>query len=185
MQDKTAIARVKKQRKARSCEGWQLVTVWVPTEADADRIRNLATEMRNRAERLDGLSQEVKTVSFETEARIGQAIAEHGSAAFITPSGAVLDLMTQLANEDDLIGFSRAVVILARAKPSNASYVIAAVPAKISNFIIKHRDVSLAELMAWQRANPDWPERLKQTVRQPIVFAAAVEGMVEDIQSTR
>lgn len=185
MQDKTAIARVKKQREARSSEGWRLVTVWVPTEADADNIRKLATDMRDRAERLDGLSQEVKTVSIETEIRIGQAIAEHGSAAFVSPSGAVLDLMTQLANEDDLIGFSRAVVILARAKPSNAAYVIAAVPAKISNFIIKHRNVSVTELIAWQRTNPDWPERLKQTVREPVVFAAAVDRLVKDIQSSR
>lgn len=121
-------------------------------------------------------------MSLETEARIEQAITEHGSAAYTAPSGAVLDLMTQLVNEDDLIGFSRAVVILARAKPSSAFCVTAAVPAKISNFIIKHRGVSVEEFTAWKRTNPDWPERLKQTVRQPNVFAAVVEGMVKNIQ---
>lgn len=77
------------------------------------------------------------------------------------------------------------MVILARAKPSNASYVIAAVPAKISNFIVKHRDVSVDEFIAWKRTNPDWPERLKQTVRQPNAFAATVEEMIKDIRSSR
>ena len=185
MKDKTATARVKKQREARVSEGWQLVTVRVPTEANAKRVRKLAQDMRDSAERLDGLSEEIETVTIETETRIGQAIAEHGSAAYNTPSGAVLDLLTELANEDDLIGFSRAVVILTRAKPSNASYVIAAVPAKISNFIIKHRSVSPKELTAWTNANPNWPDHLKEAVRRPEKFVPVVENMVRDIQRFR
>lgn len=182
MKDKTAVTRVKKQREARCREGWKLVSVWVPTEVNADRVRKFAKKMRDRAERLDGLSQEVKSVSVETEARIGQAITEQGSAAYTTPSGAVLELMTELANEDDLIGFAQAVVFLARAKPSNARYVIAAVPAKINNFIIQHRDVTIAQLKEWQRTNSDWPEILKQKVRQPNEFVEAVEVMVASIK---
>jgi hypothetical protein len=183
MKDKTATARVRKQREARVSEGWQLVTVWVPTEANAKRVRKLAQDMRDSAERLHGLSKEIRTVTIETEIRIGQAIDEHGSAAYSTPSGAALELLTELANKDDLIGFSQAVVILTRAKPNNASYVIAAVPAKISNFIIKQRSVSPRELIAWTNANSDWPDRLKDAVRRPEKFVRLVEKMVHDIRS--
>src|SRR5689334_5360490 len=62
-----------------------------------------------------------------------KAIADHGSAAYTPPPGAVLDLMTQLAPENDLESFARAFAILARAKPTNAAFVAVAVPAKISD----------------------------------------------------
>ena len=113
----------------------------------------------------------------ETEARIAKAIAEHGSAAYNTPSGTVLDLMTQLADEDDLVSFSRAFVILARAKPANAGFVADAVPAKISNFLIRHRRIDASVLVKWTEANPGWADDLKNAVREPARFEKVVEAM--------
>lgn len=182
MVDRTVVARVKRQREYRVAEGWEQVTVWVPTEADAEDIRKLARERRERAEALQGLSQEVKIVSPETEARIAAAIAEHGSAAYNTPSGAVLDLMTQLAAEDDLPSFSRAVIILARAKPANAAFVTAAVPPKVSNFLIRHRSISPAALMTWTNEHSGWADELKEAVRKPDQFERVVEAMAEAIK---
>lgn len=182
MVDRTVVQRVKNQRDARLLEGWQEVRVWVPSEKDAEDIRNIAADRRAKAEALDGLSKEVPKVSSQTEARIAQAIAEHGSAAYNTPSGAVLDLMTELAGEDDLQGFSRAVVILARAKPANAKFVLARVPAKISNFVIQHRGIAASDLMKWADANPQWPEDLKRSVRDPEQFERIVEAMAESIK---
>jgi hypothetical protein len=182
MTAKTVAERARRQRELRVAEGWQEVKVWVPTEADAEDVRKLAAERRAKAEALYGLSQEVHTVNIETEARIANAIAEQGSAAYTTPSGAVLDLMTQLANEDDLTSFSRAFVILARAKPSNAPFVAAAVPAKISNFLIKHRGIDPSALMKWTQANPSWTEYLKVAVRDPVRFNQVVEAVAQDIK---
>lgn len=183
MADRTVVQRVKNQRDARLLEGWQEVRVWVPSEKDAADIRNIAAERRAKAEALEGLSKEVRKVSPPTEARIARAIAEHGSSAYTTPSGAVLDLMTELAGEDDLRGFSRAVVILARAKPANAKFVIERVPAKVSNFVIRHRGVSATDLMKWAEANPQWPDDLKNSVRDPEVFERVVETMSESIKA--
>lgn len=181
MVDRTIVARTKRQREHRAAEGWHKVTVWVPTEADAVDVRKLARERRKRAEALYGLSEEVKTVTPETEARIAKAMAEHGSAAYTTPSGAVLDLMTQLAEEDDLAGFSRAVVILARAKPANAAFVTAAVPGKVTNFLIRHRGINPAALMKWTSKHPGWADDLKQAVRRPDQFKRVVEAMAEAV----
>ncbi len=182
MADRTVVKRVKAQRDVRLLEGWQEVRVWVPTEQDADDVRNLAAERRAKAEALTGLSKEVPKVTPQTEARIAGAIALHGSAAYTTPSGAVLDLMTELANEDDLQGFSRAVVILARAKPANARYVIDSVPAKISNFVIRHRGISATDFMNWAKANPTWADELKQYARHPEAFERAVEALAHSIK---
>jgi hypothetical protein len=184
MRDKTAVARVQRQRGLRVAEGWQEVTVWVPTEADAEDVRNLAAERRAKAEALHGL-KEIPKVTPEIERRIAKAIAEHGSAAYITPSGAVLDLMTQLADQDDLASFSRAFIIVARAKPPNAAFVASAVPAKISNFLIKHRGVSANAMMKWTTANPGWGDDLIDAVRDPVRFEQVVEAIATAIKRRR
>lgn len=116
MGDRTVTDRMKRQRELRAAEGWQKVTVWVPTLADAEDVKKLAAERRARAEALAGLSEEVPKVNVDTAERIARAIAEHGSKAYITPSGAVLELMKELAKEDDLESFASAFVIIARAK---------------------------------------------------------------------
>ncbi len=183
MPDNTVVSRVRRQREVRSTEGWQEVTVWVPTSEDAEDVKKLAEEARSRVEALHGLSEEVRTVNIETEKRIAKAIAEHGSKAYTTPSGAVLELMTELAREDDLQGFSRAVVILARAKPANAHYVVGSVPAKVSNFLIGHRGVTAAKMVQWGERHPEWADDLKVTVRDPMRFEAVVEAMAEAIKS--
>lgn len=171
-----------RQRENRSAEGWKKVTVWVPTEADAEDIRKAALEKRKRAEALQGLSNEVSTVNLETENRIAKAIAEHGSDAFKTPSGAVLTLMTQLAKEENLQGISRAVIILARAKPANAAFVIGAVPAKISNFLTLQRGISSQALIKWTTKKPNWADEIKEAVREPDRFEQIVETMAEAIK---
>ncbi len=185
MNDKTVVARVRRQRNLRITEGWHEVKVWVPTESDAEDIRKLAAERRAKAEKLDGLSREVPKVTSETEMRIARAIAEHGSAAYRSPSGAVLDLLTELANEDDLQGFSRAFVILARAKPGNATFVSASVPAKISNFLIQRRGISSQAFLNWTASRPGWRSELEEAVRDPARFERVVEDMAVAIRARR
>lgn len=182
MTDKKPPSRVQKQREIRVAAGWQEVKVWVPTEKDAEDIRNLANERRMKAEALDGLSNEVRAVTPETQTRIAQAIAQHGSAAYTHSSGAVLDLMTKLADEDDLQSFSRAFIILARAKPTNAASVASFIPAKISNFLVKHRGVDPGSMMRWTHDHPEWTDRLKDTVRDPERFELVVEAMAQEMK---
>jgi hypothetical protein len=183
--DKTVVSRVKRQRALRAGEGWQEVKVWVPTEADAAAIRKLAAERRANAAALCGLVDEVNGVTQEITNRIATAIMQRGSGAYTTPSGPVLELMTQLADEDDLESFSRAVIILARAKPLNARFVEEAVPAKISNFLVKQRGIEVENLIEWQRVNPSWADNLRRMVRDPKRFQALVEAMAGEISQAK
>ncbi|MCB1520490.1 MAG: hypothetical protein KDJ37_07935 [Hyphomicrobiaceae bacterium] len=182
MRDRTVAARVRRQRDARVTEGWVEVKVWVPTETDANDVRKLAAERRAKALALHGLCEEIRTVTPEKAARIAKAIEDHGSAAYNTPSGAVLDLMTELANEGDLQSFARAFVILARAKPANAQFVAAAVPGKISNFLVNHGGISSNDLNNWAADNPDWSAELQRAVRNPDSFDRVVEAMADAIR---
>lgn len=167
MTDNTVTARMKRQRELRAGEGWQKVTVWVPTAADAEDVKKLAVERRARAEALAGLSEEVPKVNVETAERIARAIAEHGSKAYTTPSGTVLALMKELAREDDLASFANAFVIIARAKLANANFIAARVPAMISEFLIRHRGIDGSVMGKWGTSNPGWADELKAAVRDP------------------
>lgn len=183
MSDDNANARVRLQRERRLREGWKDVRVWVPSEQDAKKIRNLAEELRRNAEQLYGLSERIETVNMETQYRIAEAIAQQGSKAYNTPSGAVLSLMTQLAEEDDLEGFAIAVNMLARASPANARYVSNAIPPKISNYLILQRSVDRDAFFRWMIANPTWSTTLKEAVRNPPQFMAVIEDMIEQIEA--
>lgn len=183
MADPTVVRRVKRQRDVRLAEGWEEVRVWVPTKKDADDVRKLADDRRKKAKALAGLDKVIKSMQPETLHRIAEAITSQGSAAYSTPSGPVLDLLTKLAEEDDLASFSRAFVLLARAEPANAAFVASAVPAKISNFLIKHRGVKVPALIKWTEANPDWIEQLKSALRDPDQFVRVVEGFALAIQA--
>lgn len=183
MVDHTAGKRVKRQRDARLAEGWQEVKLWVPTEADAEDLRRLAAERRAKAEALDGLTQGVRNMHIETATRIAAAVANQGSAAFTTPSGPVLTLLTELATEGDLASFSRAFVIFARAKPANAAFVAGAVPAKISNYLIDRRGINAVALLKWQQANANWTTDLNDALRDPGRFEQMVENMAAAIEA--
>lgn len=176
------VDRVKRQRDLRLFEGWQEIRVWVPTQQDAEDIRKLAKERRARAEALQGLTEEVTSVTPETAMRIARAIAEHGSAAYTHPSGAVLDLMTKLADEDDLQSFARAFIILARAKPASAASAASYIPGKISNFLIKHRDIHPNVMVEFMRTHADWEDQLKNAVRDPVRFEQVVETMARNLK---
>lgn len=185
MVDNTVTDRMKRQRELRSAEGWQKVTVWVPTPADAEDVKKLAAERRSKAEALAGLTEEVPKVNVETAERIATAIAEHGSKAYTTPSGAVLELMKELAREDDLASFANAFVIIARAKPTNASFIAARVPAMISEFLIRHRGIDGSAMGKWGVSNPDWADDLKAAVRNPERFQQVVDAMAQDIKRSQ
>lgn len=182
MADRTVVNRVKRQRNVRLSEGWQEVRVWVPTRQDAEDVRNLARERRGRAEALHGLSEEVKNVTPEIESDIAQAIAKHGSAAYDHSSGAVLDLMTKLADKNDLRGFAKAFVILARAKPTHAAAAAGFIPGKISNFLVRNRGIDPTAMTRWTEQHPDWADALKDAIRTPRTFESLVETMAQEMK---
>lgn len=184
MVDKAIISRAKRQRELRTAEGWHELTVWVPTSEDARDVRALAAEQRARAKALEGLSREVPWVTKALERSLAESIAKRNVSAGSSPSGAVLDLLTALADAEDLRGFSRAVAIVTRAKPADAAALVSVVPDKVSDFLVTHCGVSVRDLMSWTDANPSWGEDLKAAVRDPEMFERVVEAMADAVSAS-
>jgi predicted membrane chloride channel (bestrophin family) len=182
MKDRTVSQRIKRQRADRIREGWEEVRVWVPSRQDAEDIRKLAAERRSLAEaQFHTLAQ--KEYAMNLEANIADAIDQQDSPDYITPSGAMLTLMTKLAEEGELMGFSRAFLAFARAQPRNASLVQSSAPAKILNgYFFKHRDLKNGAYERWERANPAWGDTIIAALREPERFAQVVSEMADDFQ---
>lgn len=178
----SAAQRIKRQRELRIAQGWVEVRVWVPTEEDAIVVRKLAEEARKKATDLSGLFEEKLAVKASTIERTLEAIAAQGSAAYITPSGAVLTLLSELAEEGDIEGLATAYGYFARAKPRNAAYVAEEIPAKILNwYFCRRMGLNGTSVLQWTGDNPDWAEQIKSALAEPETFGRLVRSMATAI----
>lgn len=183
--DRSAQLRIKKQRDARTNEGWAEVRVWVPTKSDAEKVQQLAAQFRASAQELDELNQlqGVQKMHHNSFQQIKDAIAQQGSEAYTTPSGAVQTLLSDLARDGYIVDFGKAFVLFARAHPGNAPFVEQSVPSKIMNhYWIRNQQVDAGTFLAWQGKHPGWAEDLKACVRDPVQFERTVNEMLTSMR---
>lgn len=67
------------------------------------------------------------------DARIAEAIIDRGSQDYTVRSGSILTLLTELAQEGNLDGMSRAYLAYVTVFPEDANRIAGAVPAKVLN----------------------------------------------------
>jgi hypothetical protein len=129
-------------------------------------------------ESLRTLHDALAAIGVRNALRVADAIARLGSAAYITPSGPVLELLSALAEEGEIETFAKAYGLFATIRPNNADFVRESVPAKISSgYLATHRRLDANRIISWTSRNPDWPDRLKETVAKPALFALTVDEM--------
>jgi hypothetical protein len=120
----------------------------------------------------------------ETLIRTLDAIISQDSSAHTTPSGPILTLLTNLAEEGDLKGFSEAFTLFRIANPRNAEFVMSAVPAKILNgYLLGHLGLRSAVFERWEQSNPAWAEDIKRALPQAVLFERTVRNIAEGIRS--
>jgi hypothetical protein len=184
--DRTGHSRIKKQRDARSNEGWAEVRVWVPTKADAKKVQSFAAQLRTDAQKLEELKElnGIKSMPPEIYMQIREAIVQQGSAAYNTPSGSAQTLLSDLARDGYIADFANAFVLFARANPINATFIEESVPAKIMNhYWIRNQKLSADSVVLWQKKYPGWSEKLKAKLRNPVEFEITVKQMAEEIRT--
>lgn len=172
--------RVRSQREARLMAGWHEVRTWVPTKKDADELLALAQERRDRASQIEQLDEtEMRPKNLK---KIIAAIAAQGSKRHNTPSGPVLEALSEIAADGDVGDVARGFQLFARAKPTNATFVASHLPAKILNqYLFRHRGLMATTFLDWEQENKGWAEALKQSLRSPAAFETAVEEMAAGI----
>ncbi|WP_241077373.1 hypothetical protein [Achromobacter xylosoxidans] len=184
---KTKTQRVQEQRQARIFAGWSEVRVWAVTPSDADKIREYAATLRaettaNQVRALPG----VPTMNDKNRERALAAINSQGSAEFTTPSGPIMELLSDFAKEGALDDFAIAFQMFIKAHPSNQAFVTSWVPGKILNYyllpLLGLNNVAVFE--NWKRDLPDDQEWFKPIVDALTTpqFAATVKQTLHQIQ---
>lgn len=180
----TANQRLKNQRQARIQAGWQEIRVWVPTKDDAKLVQELAAKLRAKAldvqviEKLTG----VKTMNDAIRKRVLAAIENQGSGEYTTPSGAFLELLSELAKTGYLSDMSTAFDVFVAAHPSNANFVASSVGSKILNhYLIPSLGLNGAnKFLQWQENHLNWATTLADSLQYGN-FQQVVERMLAEI----
>jgi hypothetical protein len=130
----------------------------------------------------NALRDALAAVGVRNAMRVADAIASYGSDAYTTPSGPVLELLSELAEEGEIETFAKAYGLFASIRPASARFVRESVPAKISSrYLARHRRLNPSKIISWTAAHPEWPDTLKGTVAEPAMFTRAVEAMAAAI----
>ncbi|MGF6245521.1 hypothetical protein P3T42_007299 [Paraburkholderia sp. GAS38] len=176
--------RMSAQRKARTDAGWVEIRLWAASEADAVKIRTYAEELRMQTlePALRRIGRERK-MSPAVISRALDAFRAQGSREYVTPSGATLELLSDLARAQQLRDANGVFEMFALAHPSNARHVSGQLPAKVVNhFIMSKLDFRGVErLMAWQKKNPQWSTEI-QTALDNFSLEAWAGTAVEQIR---
>lgn len=132
----------------------------------------------------DTLRNALAAIGIDNARRVADAIARQGSDAYITPSGAILELMTTLAAQGDIATLARAYALFAQMHRVNSRFVREQIPAKImSNYFGGRLRLNMRKAVAWTAQAPGWETELKASLAEPAIFVSAVDRMAEQIRA--
>lgn len=132
----------------------------------------------------EALYEALSLIGVRRARNIADALLSYGDAAYITASGPLRDVLSEIANDGDLDVFVHALNVFAYILPGSARELRAAVPAKILNeFVASNRRVPIAGAFRWMQANPDWADKLRSTAHRPAAFTVTVNAMVEEMRA--
>lgn len=166
----------------------------MPPDVDAlmswvrDHNANLAEHWAEGEENVemlaDALRNALAAIGIDNARRVADAIARQGSDAYITPSGAILELLTALAEQGDITTFARAYVLFAKVHGANSRFVREHVPAKImSGYFGVRLRLDTRRTMAWAEQTPAWMTELKAALSEPALFVSTVDRMADQIRA--
>lgn len=156
--------RVSAVRKARLDAGWVEVRHWAVSPEDAEELKAYGEQLRMRSLeptlRLCAAQHQLPTEILE---RAMRAIWAQGAREYVSPSGATLELLTDLCRAGDLRAANTVYSMFALAHPGNARFVAGQVPAKVLNHhLLAKLDFRGTErFLVWEKGNPAWGNEVK------------------------
>jgi hypothetical protein len=115
------------------------------------------------------------------DSRLADALRHTGSPRYVVRSGPILELMSDLAKEGDLVGVSEAYLAYIAKVPSDRRFVADRVPAKILNqYIYLHRQGSVRAVTKWIARTPGWADRIKEVLEDPERFERVARRMADE-----
>lgn len=101
---------------------------------------------------------------------VQEALALKGSPQYVTPHGAMSQIITRMMDYGMTAQVVPAVRIYSACFPTSLSYVLSSFPGKVNNYLCRHGDAR--SVLAFTEQNPDWADR---------ITASVLDGTFDDV----
>lgn len=112
--------------------------------------------------------------------KVAEAIRAQHAPEYVTPSGAMLELLRGFALEGRVRAFAHGYRMFSVIHRLNATFVAAQAPAMIGHYLAAHHGVSDQAWAQWLKRHPDWGGQLREALADPARF----EGFVSTTAAT-
>lgn len=137
-------------------------------------------------EAVEALAVALSATGIEQATCVAEAIVGKGSETHITPSGPILEMLSKLAEDGQLIAVSRAWRVFKMIHPESADLLRHSVPAKIlSPYLARNRGIDAGRMVRWMSTRSEWAEAAKAALHDPAHFKKTVDEMADAIAATR
>ncbi|PAY09631.1 hypothetical protein CK489_03315 [Bradyrhizobium sp. UFLA03-84] len=137
-------------------------------------------------EAIEALAVALSATGVEQAMRVAEAVLGKGSEMHITPSGPILEMLSKLAGDGQLIAVSRAWRVFSMIHPESANFVRESVPAKISSlYLVRNRGINADKMVEWMSTRSEWAEEVKAALHDPARFKSTVDEMALSIEAAR
>lgn len=137
-------------------------------------------------EAIEALAVALSATGIEQATRVAEAVVGKGSETHITPSGPILEMLSKLAEDGQLIAVSRAWRVFSMIHPESANFVRESVPAKISSlYLARNRGIDAGKMVEWMSTRSEWAEEVKAVLHDPARFKSTVDEMADSIEAAR
>jgi hypothetical protein len=137
-------------------------------------------------EAIEALAVALSATGIEQATRVAEAVVGKGSETHITPSGPILEMLSKLAEDGQLISVSRAWRVFSMIHPESANFVRESVPAKISSlYLARNRGIDAGKMVEWMSTRSEWAEEVKAALHDPARFKSTVDEIADAIEAAR
>jgi hypothetical protein len=137
-------------------------------------------------EAIEALAVALSATGIEQATRVAEAVVGKGSETHITPSGPILEMLSKLAEDGQLIAVSRAWRVFSMIHPESANFVRESVPAKISSlYLARNRGIDAGKMVEWMSTRSEWAEEVKAALHDPARFKSTVDEIADAIEAAR
>jgi len=136
-------------------------------------------------EAVEALAVALSATGIEQASRVAEAVVGKGSETHITPSGPILEMLSKLAEDGQLIAVSRAWRVFNMIHPESADLVRDLAPAKIlSLYLARNRGIDVGTTVGWMSTRSEWAEAVKAALHNPAHFKKTVDEMADAMAAT-
>ena len=137
-------------------------------------------------EAVEALAVALSATGIEQPTRVAEDVVGKGSETQIIPPGPILELLSKLAEEGELVAVSRAWRVFRMVHPESADLLRDSVPAKIlSPYLTRNRGIDPGRMVGCISTSAEWLEAAKAALHDPAHFKKTVDEMADAIAATR